>query len=532
MAGAAQFFSGAAVLTAAVALSKVLGALYKIPLGNLLGSTGMAHFYAAYNIFNLLLLLSTAGLSVAVSRLTSTAEVQGRCGQMRRILRTALLLFTAIGLVGSAVMLLFPQVLANLLHDAPAAAAIRVLAPSVLCICVVCAVRGYTQGLGNMRPTAVSQILESAVKLTVGLFLCRYLLQRNAAPHVAAAGAIAGVTAGSVLSLCYMLRTLRHCPLPPAFDTPLSRRATARQILSIGIPITLGSAGMSLITLLDQSLTLGTLQHTLGYTAQDASALYGQYTFALTLFTLPCSFIYPVSAALMPALAGASARRDTRAAVSLTDSALRLTALLSFPMGLGMSVLAEPLLLLLYPAVPETARAAAAHLKILGLASIFVCLMAVTSGILQACGKERLPLVTLLCGGALKILTNYLMVSQPEIHIGGAAVSTLYCYALITLLNIIAVGRTVASVDFFRLFWRPGLAAVLMAMAAGSGYRFLQGRLPDTPAVLLTVLAAAAVYAALALALGAVTPAELRCLLPQRKTASCRTSRPHGSSLR
>ena len=143
-----SFLSGAAILAGAVAVTKVLGALYKIPLGNLLDSQGMAHFYAAYNVYNLLLMLSTAGLPLAASRLVAQAEALGRHSQARRVFRCALALLGVVGLVFSALMFLLPQTMAGALHDPMAAAAIRVLAPSVLCVCLTSAIRGYTQGLG------------------------------------------------------------------------------------------------------------------------------------------------------------------------------------------------------------------------------------------------------------------------------------------------------------------------------------------------------------------------------------------------
>ena len=195
------------------------------------------------------------------------------------------------------------------------------------------------------------------------------------------------------------------------------------------------------MTLLDQSLVLGTLQARLGLSAEAAAELYGQYTFGMTLFVLPPSFIYPLTVSLIPAISQARTRHDDAAAARLTASALRITALLALPMGVGLSVLAGPILQLLYPAVPETAQAAAYHLTVLGIASIFVCLMVATNGILQANGRENIPIWTLLAGGALKIVTNYLMVGNPDMGIRGAPVGTLYSYALIVVLNMIAVRR-------------------------------------------------------------------------------------------
>ncbi len=333
-----NFISGAAVLALAVAVTKVLGALYKIPLGNLLDKEGMAHFYAAYNIYNLLLVLSTAGLPLALSRLVSRAAAQGRLNAQRRIFRTALALLAVIGAVCSAVMCLFPQVLSGLLHDSLAAPAIRVLGPAVLFVCLTSAIRGYTQGLGDMTPTAVSQMTESAGKLVIGLALCLVLLHRGADSSLCAAGAIAGVTAGSLLSLTVLTVFLLRRRDRAAVDVPPARSAVLRELLTAGIPITLGAAGMSLITLLDQALVMSTLQNTLGYTEAAATALYGEYTFGMTLFALPPSFIYPVTVSLVPDISAALARSDRPAAGRSAAAALKLTTLIALPTGAGLSV--------------------------------------------------------------------------------------------------------------------------------------------------------------------------------------------------
>ena len=171
-----NFMGGAAILAGAVAVTKLLGALYKIPLGNLLDREGMAHFYAAYNIYSLLLVLSTAGLPVALSRMVSRAATQRRYGAVRRCLHLGLALLAALGLVCSAVMCLLPEALAAALHDPDAAPALRTLGPAVLLVCLSAALRGYSQGLGDMVPTAAGQVAESAGKLLIGLGLCLYLL--------------------------------------------------------------------------------------------------------------------------------------------------------------------------------------------------------------------------------------------------------------------------------------------------------------------------------------------------------------------
>ena len=516
-----SFISGAAILALAVAVTKVLGAVYKIPLGNLLDKEGMAHFYVAYNIYSLLLILSTAGLPLALSRLVSRAHALGRENQKRRVLGVALAIFLAIGLVFGGAMFLFPQKLAALMHDTLAAAAIRALAPSVLCVCLISAVRGYTQGQGNMKPTAVSQVIESGCKLAVGLTLAHVLLRSGHPSHEAAAGAIAGVTAGSVLSLAVLGLYLLRSDGKRGTDIPQSRGEIARDLLRIGVPVTIGAGSMSAITLLDQMLTMATLQNKLGLSEAAATALYGEYTFGMTLFNLPSSFIYPVTISLIPAIGAALARGEREAARLQTETAFRVTALLALPAGIGLSVLSGPILNLLYPAVPETVAAAAYHLSVLGIACIFVCLMVMTGGVLQAYGHEYIPVLSLLAGGAVKVAANYLLVADPAVGIRGAAVGTLCCYVLITLINLIAIHRLVPQrPDYFGVFFRPLLAAALMAVVArGSWSLFDRLTGGSRLAVVAAVLLSMALYGMAVLSLGAIRRQDLLALPKGEKVA-------------
>ena len=255
-------------------------------------------------------------------------------------------------------------------------------------------------------------MVESAGKLVVGLGLTWYLLTvRGVSPEIGAAGAMAGVTAGSLLAL--LVLALRWLPSCMGSDAPPSRREVLGQLLKIGVPITLGAGGMSFITLLDQSVAMDALQSRLGLGLEEANRQYGEYAFALTLFSLPPSFLYPISVSLVPAISGALGQGDRRTARRHTRTALRMALLLALPSGIGLSVLAGPVLRLLYPAQVQTAAAAAHHLRVLGLAAVCVCLMVVSGGILQAWGHEHIPVVTLLTGGAVKIAVSYRLVSHP-----------------------------------------------------------------------------------------------------------------------
>ena len=262
-----SFLGGAAILASAVAVVKVIGFFYKVPLNNILGEVGKTYFNTAYEIYNVLLTVSTAGLPLAISKLTSQAHAQGRENQKRKIFRTAIWLFFALGLIGSLLMFFGAEQLAAFQNNPSAWMPIRALAPAVFCVCLLACMRGYTQGQGNMKPTAISQVLEALCKVGIGLPLAWYILKLAQGMESVAAGAIFGVTVGTILSMCFLIVYLMtHRNRRESLDVPDRSGTIMKSILSIGVPITLSNCAMSIITVIDTKIILGRLQSGLGLT--------------------------------------------------------------------------------------------------------------------------------------------------------------------------------------------------------------------------------------------------------------------------
>ncbi|MBQ3102953.1 MAG: polysaccharide biosynthesis protein [Oscillospiraceae bacterium] len=524
-----SFLGGAAILAGAVFVVKLIGAVYKIPLGNIIGDEGKAHFTVAYNIYNLLLTISTAGLPLAISKLTSEAHAQGRENEKRKIFRTAIWLFLVLGLVFFLFMFFNARGLALAMEDELAYWAIKALSPAVFCVCLLACMRGYTQGQGNMRPTAISQILEAFCKLIIGLSLAWYFLKSGLGVEFGAAGAILGVTVGTVLSMFFMIFYLmRHRDRDTACDVAPSSGALMKKILSIGIPITLSNSAMSIITLVDSKIVLGQLGNISSQLAETPTALYGQYTFGMDLINLPPSFVFPVTMSLIPFAAAAMAKGDSSGANRIISSAFRIISLLAIPAGVGLSVLAKPILVTLYPAQPDAAVAAASHLRLLGIACIFICLMNLTNAILQSYGHERIPICTMLAGGATKIIMNYVLVGNPSINIHGAPISTLCCYLVIVALNLFFVWKySPEKPRYFALFAKPVLASAIMGGAAwamqGIAYRFLSASHSSYGSTAVSLVvgigAGVVVYAILVLALRMLTAEDLQSMPKGEKIA-------------
>ncbi|MCD7934866.1 MAG: polysaccharide biosynthesis protein [Oscillospiraceae bacterium] len=529
-----NYLHGAAILTAGVAIMKILGALYKIPLRNLLGDTGYGYFYAAYTIYNVMLTISTAGLPVALSRLISEANTLGKPRQARRTFLVALGALFTIGALFSLAMFLFPTEIAALfVSKAAVSQCVFAISPSVLLICLTSAFRGYIQGNGNMAPTMVGQVLEVLVKVAVGLALAYCLIQRGASLPVAAAGAIFGVTAGSVAALCYMLfcylrqyrrRDAENCRLSD--DVPDTVGHTLRRFIHIGVVITLGASVMSVISLIDTKLIQLQLPRVAGISPALSDELYGSYSAMTTLFNLPASFITPMTISLVPAISTATARRDKREVGELTESGLRISSVIAMPMGIGLSVLSHPIVNILYT---DTHPIGPAILTILGAASIFVCLSLVTNAILQADGDEKLPIFSMLAGGCVKIAANLLLVRIPEINILGAAIGSVCCYMTICIMNCVFIYRRMAvKPRYLHTFLRPLFSALVMGASAWAVYGICArlfhvaegaSRLSMLAALCIAIAIAVVVYVVMAILTRSVTMEDIRLIPKAEKIA-------------
>ncbi len=499
-----NYLHGAAILTLGVVVMKILGFFYKVPLGNLLGDEGYSMFMGAYSIYAIFFTLATAGLPVALSRLVAEADAKGRARQEEKIFRVALVSFTALGLVFAAILFFFPHWLAAVYLENPdAGPSVRAMAPAILLVCMVSAYRGYCQGNGNMIPTTVDEVLEVLLKVVSGLAIAAFILrpQPGRLPNLplGSAGAIFGVSIGSLVSLLYMVFYKRRHYDELAAPYTAGRHSAHRReeetavdpalkivkdIFSIGIPIAFGACILAILNSVDSKLCMNRLQSAAHLSYREAKVLYGVYGKAQTLFNLPAAFITPLTISIVPAISGALARRDGKTAAAVSEDSMRISAVLAIPMGVGLAVLAEPIMNTLYPG---SHRAGAGLLQIMGAASFFVCIVLMENAILQASGREKLTMVTLITGGFIKIVINWFLVAQPHINIYGAPIGTLVSYFVMAVMNYVFMGRTLEHRPrLLRVFAKPLACSAVMGAAAWASFGLLRRLLP--PGFLGTVV--------------------------------------------
>lgn len=516
-----SYLKGAFILVLANALVKVIGALFKIPLANIIQEEGMAIFNTAYNLYACMFVIATAGLPVAVSKMVSSSLAKKNYTEVNKIFKAAVSLLSLIGIAGTLVLFLGARVFVGFADSDASYLSVLAISPAIFFVALLSAFRGYFQGYSDMVPTALSEVTEALGKLIIGLAVA-YILMPSGVEN-ASAGAVLGVTAGTFFALLimvvtYVVRKRNNKVVVSSLAESRSTKTIFIDLVKIAIPITIGAAVMSLTNVIDVMMIRRRLQtimvtqdmakslleyYGLSQTevvigqmmqARPSEILYGAYSgYAIPMFNLPPTIIMSLSMSVVPFISAAFAVRNMGEVKKLSESTLRITILFAVPCAVGLSVLAQPILAAVY----NNARAAS-MLGILGYAVIFVSLVSVTTAMLQGAGYVMVPVRNMAIGAAVKILTNYFLITVPSINIGGAPISTNLCYITIAVLNIISVKKIMKpdlSVSGFVIkpviasgimgvggfFAYQGVAELLGAEPISMAFSFLPQQAPFTP---------------------------------------------------
>lgn len=565
------FYGAAAILALCTIVVKVIGAIYKIPLTALLPDAAFGDFNGAYNIYSFFLVISTAGLPVALSKTVSEYNALGQHNQKYKAFQVAFRTFLTLGIISFLCMFVFGrQIAAHVLQNEKAVYAVQTLSVAVLCTCCS-AFRGYAQGHLNMVPTAVSQVIEALSKMILGLALAFIILSSAIQPddlreRLSAVGALAGVSIGSLLSVAYLAwyhfrhkrkETVTSDEVPDPGSKMLGR------LLKLAIPITLSSCTLSIVNLIDTGLVSAQLQsvftdiqnglltvdnsvlgifpkaveifqiNTAEYQAalamnpateldpilDSARELYGIYSKTMSIYNLPFNLMVPLTACIVPGVSAYIAQKNWVGAKRTTESAMRVAALIALPCGFGLLALGGPIMELLTIGKVDTVIAGPL-LSVLGIASIFVCIQVVASSILQANGIVNWPIVSMIIGGVAKIIVSYILVGNPRVMIFGAPVGTLTCFVVVSLLNLLVIKRKVNHPPALgKVFFKPVIASVIMAVAVWNVHALLTRVLTDSYlmnaiATAVAILVGVVVYLVLVLALRVISQDDL-ALMPK-----------------
>ncbi|MCK9478925.1 MAG: polysaccharide biosynthesis protein [Firmicutes bacterium] len=525
-----SFLYGAMVLVAASFLVKILGAIFKIPLAVLIKVDGMGLFNTSYTLYTFFV-LAAKGFSIAVSKMVSESAALEKRREADKIFYVSFVVLGILGAAGSALLYFNAQNFSSMFGNTRASMCIRAIAPSVLFVTLVSALRGYFQGMQNMYPTAFSEVIEALGKLVIGMALA--LLFIRSSIEQAAAGAVLGVTASTLLGLLFIaivfIASKRKFE-KGAGGKVRGARSIIKQLLIISLPITIGASVASLANIVDVMTIMNRLQTIARVTPEFvikyqsiiggsfdgrineelANKLYGLYSgYAVLLFNLPLTMIVALSTSVLPAISSAITRRDSKGAQTITKSAIRITILFSLPCAVGLCVLAAPVLNLVF-----SNSLAADLLRTISIAIVFVSLVQVTNAILQAYGKMHIPVINMLIGVVVKAALNYYLISIPSINIDGAPIGTLACYFLIAALNIAYIIRlTKAKFGVLDYIVKPLFSALCMAVAVSFSLNVMgRAGIGDKIAVLPVIAVGAIVYIIFIFLTGAVTKADIEMM--------------------
>lgn len=518
-----SFIKGAAILGVAGALVKILGAIYRIPLSNIIMDEGIGYYQTAYPFYILLLTLSTAGIPVAIAKLVSEKRALGDYRNAQKIFKVALVGLFFGGVVTSLIVALGSRKIVEYLGNPNAYYALVALVPALFFVPIMGAFRGFFQGRQSMVPTALSQVIEQLFRIVTGLGLT-YLLLGYGIP-IAAGGASFGGSTGAIAGTAVIMfiyfkhrKTLKDEIELSEIKVEYPVKRIVRDLLMIAVPITMGSAISPTMDTIDAALVLRRLQH-IGYSVDMANRLYGHLKgMAQTLINLPQVFSMAIAMSLVPAISDAKARKAKGEVVDLITSGIRITLLIGLPAAFGLFVLAEPIIALLYyNNTAEAISSIGTLLSYLAFGVIFLTLVQTLTAMIQGLGKPFVPVKNLLIGAIAKIILTFVLTGIPAINIKGAAISTVTAYGVAALLDL----RYIIKVEKIKLnlkniIAKPLVSAIGMGVMARVTYQILVGVLGNSKATLLGVGVGALVYFSLLLFTGAITREDLE-LIPKGK---------------
>ena len=495
-------------MAAATLFARFIGFLYRIPLTALIGDSGNALYGVGFQFYLFLLVLSSAGLPNAVSKMVSERLARGQLRNAHGVFRAAMFVAIVFGFIGSLLLWLMAGFLAVRFGFPASVYAIRAVAPAVLLVAIMAVFRGYFQGMNNTAPTAVSQVVEQFFNVVFKLLLAFIFIDNI---EWAAAGAAAGTGIGAAIGLFVLLLIYRR--VAPKLRARIRRdreyylnekpEDLIKELIRTSFPIILGTAVYSIANFIDMAMVSHRMTASGAFTQLEIEALYGQLTGKFVVMTtLPVSISTALAMAVLPSIAGSTVTKDYKAVLTKVGKALRLSALVSIPAAVGMGVMAEPILLLLFPSHPEGALL----LQVGAISVVFLSLVQVATGALQGIGRITVPLIAAAAGALAKIPLNYVLIAQPEINVIGAVISTCACYFVAAIINLSILKKSLRlRVDWIGIFIKPLIAALLMGLACFVSYYVLMDTFGNnTVSVLVSVALGMFIYFMLLVMLGAL----------------------------
>lgn len=414
-----KLVSGALALAIGGFITKVIGAFYRIPLTNILGAEGIGIYQMVFPLYCLLLTVSSTGVPNGIAKLIGEGK------DAEKTLYSALKVFLPIGVAGSVLMTVFSNKIAVLQGNSLAKFSYILIAPSVLAVSVISCFRGYYQGMLNMKPTAISQVLEQVIKLIFGLTLT--IFSKNVA--IKASLATLSVTISEIAVVGYFLFLKKKSN---GFSFLKSRESDVKSIVKNVLPITLTTIIMPLTRTVESFIILNVLN---GYLT-NATSLYGLYSGAVeSLVGVPVSILYSIAVTAVPVISkeGELKYKKIKKPILLTVISSTLFAIFFyFLSGFAVKILYRGL-------APYDKDITVSMVKLASLSVLTLPIMQTFSACLIACGHLYIPSITSTIASIIKIFLTFLLLKVKSINIFAVIITDIVCYLVACLLNLVYI---------------------------------------------------------------------------------------------
>ena len=517
-----SFVKQAAILATAGILVRFLGFVYRVPLTNMIGDDGNGIYSSGYYIYTFLLILSSAGLPAAISKMVSERIAVKEFRNAHKVFQSALVVSGTLGLFFAVLLAVFGQEIATLSNTPESYYCILTLSPTIFIVAIMSAFRGYFQGMNTMVPTAVSQIVEQVFNAFFSVYLAYIFLsfgmsggEKNI-PMGAAGGTMGtgiGALAGLIVILfSYLLirptikKKVRHCHQ----SHEENRRDTGIQLLKTAWPIIAGTAVFSITNLIDMKMVMRILEST-GTPHSEALVLYGQLSGKyVTLSTLPVAISTALATAALPSIASSVRLKEFKQVRRKMNLTFRISMIISVPAAVGIGVLGDPIIHLLFP----KASGGGILLTVGSVSILFLALCQTATGILQGIGHIKVPVIGAILGAIVKVVLNYVLIGIPSLNVLGAVLSTTGCYLVAGVFDVIMLSRiTGVKFDFMGTFLKPLVGAAVMGVTALAVYHILYMLYPsNTLATVCSIFFAVGIYGMVMLFIGGIVEEDLKSM--------------------
>lgn len=508
-----SFIIQASVLAAASLIVRFIGFLYRLPLTELIGDRGNAIYSAGYYIYTFLLILSSAGLPAAISRLVSTRIAKGEYRNAQKIFRVSMIFAGAAGAIGMLVLFFFAEPIAKMVDSPNSVYCLQTLAPTLLIVGVMSVYRGYLQGMNIMTPTAVSQIFEQVFNAVFSVYLA-WVLVKQSIP-LGAAGGTAGTGIGALAGLIVVMIFYNRMKPEIRHNMRIEEKGiyqettgeAFKKLVVTAFPIIAGTAVFSMTNLIDMKMVMSGLMSSGAFTEAEAEVLYGQLSGKyVTLTTFPVSISSAMATAAIPNIAMAVTVGNKKEVKRKINTALKLAMIISIPAAVGIGVLGDQILSMLFPSYPE----GGVLLKVGAISIAFLSFCQIVTGVLQGIGKIQVPVIGALLGAVVKIALNWILIRIPSINVVGAVISTDVCYLVASIFNVIMLMRyTKTRVNFSGVLIKPTIGSIIMGIGCVIGYKVIFLVFGNTISTLLTIIVAVIIYLLVMIFIRGITEEDL-----------------------